>query len=111
MARKTSHTVRCDGDGCKSFVDVETVSQVPEDWYSIAVADAAGRPKASFDMCSLKCVEKWAKARRQALPDARTNYVKKPCDYCTEEFSPQGMVLHMKSIHPEEYRLEQQTAP
>lgn len=117
MAVKTSVTVRCDGDGCTNYVDVERESELPRDWYRTTHSDATtGKPDRPFDFCSLKCIGKWAKARAVAIGErvssnGRKPIEKKKCDYCDGLFAPQGMGLHMRTTHPDEYALEQATAP
>lgn len=116
MARKQSFTVRCDGDGCRSYEDVDSLDRLPEGWYQVGTPDGLGRVQKSdcFDLCSLPCVEKWAKARRIALggDTKKRGYERtKKCPYCEEVFSPQGLSLHIRSNHVEEAALDAATTP
>lgn len=68
MSRKQSVFIRCDGDGCKEFAEVDSLTETPAKWYRIHQADEMGKtPSGGFDFHSLRCVEKWAVARRRAL--------------------------------------------
>lgn len=70
MARKTTTIVRCDNPTCKNLGEVEDLKLTPEGWYRIGQADARGTVTmtvGTFDLCSIRCVEKWAKERRVAL--------------------------------------------
>lgn len=105
--RKQSVTVRCDGDGCKSYVDVDDLRQTPATWYHVDQADALGKvqPHGGFDLCSVKCVEKWAKARRpivEKTPAGRRVL----CPECTEPIGARGLNHHYRSKHPDAAPLE-----
>lgn len=65
--RKQSITVRCDGDGCERYGEVEDLAQTPVGWYQVRQAgEDLKLHRQGFDFHSLRCVEKWAKARRIA---------------------------------------------
>lgn len=108
--RKKSYTVRCDNPDCQKYDDVEE-NQTPEGWYNVRQADEAlrlsGTVSGSFDLCSLKCVRDWAKARAAILGvhGSGMHFVKEPCPYCDDgsEFAPQGMVRHIETTHGTEF--------
>lgn len=117
MAVKQSFTARCDGDGCRNYEDVDSADRLPVGWYRVAHVDELGRlsKTGSFDLCSLRCVERWSKARAVALGEA-TAKVRKPrerdaqCPHCPEVLTRQGLRLHVLQAHPEA-ALEAATAP
>lgn len=111
--RKTSHSVRCDNPDCTKFVDVEQ-GQTPEGWYNVRQADEALRlPNAqtasgTFDLCSLKCLGHWSKARAVAVGEHGTGrtFAKEACPFCEgdqkPEYAPQGMRRHIADEHGED---------
>lgn len=100
--RKEVITVRCDGDGCKSYADVERLSDAPPNWYVVAHSGDNGRasPHERFDLCSLACVNRWAKARAKVrgeiIKEKQTNAKTRQCAFCGVWHAPQGMHLHEK---------------
>lgn len=106
--RKKSFTVRCDNPECVKFGDVDD-GQTPEGWYNVRQADEALRLPTSttgtgtFDLCSLKCVREWAKARAAAIGEfgMGQTFTKTPCPFCEDgsEFAPQGMARHIETTH------------
>jgi hypothetical protein len=104
--KKESITVRCDGNGCKTIADVETLQHYPADWYHIKKVTADGKiqPNTGFDFCSLKCVHNWSKARAEVLGEPIVARSRNPvgvrdknreCPKCHEMFYPQGFALHV----------------
>lgn len=68
--KKMTTIIRCDGNGCKTVEEIPDKNIYPDHWYHIQQVDSAGRLKQDgFDLCGLKCVEKWAKGRRQTEID------------------------------------------
>ena len=106
MALSEAITIRCDGDGCPISADVEDKARRPEGWYHVKLATADGRlqPHEGFDLCSLRCVQRWAKARSAAIGETNGRvggtYAKTAeCPECHEMFAPQGLNLHRSSAH------------
>jgi len=64
--RKQSIIVKCDGDGCKEVGEVAEIRETPVGWYHVKQAGENMKldPNVGFDFHSLRCLEKWAKARR-----------------------------------------------
>lgn len=63
--RKQSVFVRCDGNGCKEIGEVVDLRETPEGWYTVRQADENLKLREQgFDFHSLRCLERWAKARR-----------------------------------------------
>lgn len=108
--RKKSFTVRCDNPECAKFGDVDE-GQTPEGWYNVRQADDALRLSQSvsgtFDLCSLKCLREWAKARAAVVGEfgMGQTFAKTPCPFCDDlsEFAPQGMVRHIETTHGMEF--------
>lgn len=68
--RKQTTIIRCDGDGCNTYAEVMDSNETPDGWHRVAAAHGGKLDlKTAFDLCSLRCVEKWAKARRAFLKD------------------------------------------
>jgi hypothetical protein len=67
--RKQSIIVRCDGNGCKEIGEVADLNETPSGWYRVfPVGDKLRiQNEAVFDFHSLRCIERWAKARRELL--------------------------------------------
>lgn len=116
MAIKESITVRCDGDGCMKYADVHEKQARPVGWYQIRLVDEAGRTgnAAAFDLCSLKCVTKWARGRAEIVGESlgdetRNGHRRGPykktvvCPFCSDgnPFAPQGLALHIRAVHPD----------
>ena len=104
MARKKSYTVRCDGDGCGKLAEVEDENFMPEGWIQIRVPNDMGRlPNSGFDLCSLKCVGKWARGRSEVLNGkGKATVHRYPCPSCGDEVAPQGFQHHFRTQHPED---------
>lgn len=103
--RKQVITVRCDGDGCKSYADVADLRETPAGWYHVAQANEAGKTNGGFDLCSTKCIERWAKGRRIALGETEKKtgdhrHRRVICPECTTEIGVQGFHHHFHSVHP-----------
>lgn len=95
MAVKKSIIVKCDGDGCKNYIEVPSESTHPADWFRIYDYRDA-KDNVHFDLCSLKCVERWAKGRRAVIP-ALGNHPCGMCDFVAT--SLQGLREHERSAH------------
>lgn len=68
--RETATFIQCDGDGCSTMAKVVDKSETPDGWYRIAEAKAGKLDlNNAFDLCSLRCIEKWAKARRRHMAE------------------------------------------
>jgi hypothetical protein len=67
MSRRQATIIKCDGNGCKKIVEVETLDTAPEGWHRVQPSKN-GRydTNSSFDLCSLDCVRRWATGRKQA---------------------------------------------
>lgn len=109
MSRKKLVAIRCDGDGCGKMAEIENESVMPVGWLTIQLPDDGGRlaPERRFDLCSLRCVQRWAKARAQITGEISTNtsqasYIKSPCPICEIPIAPQGLRQHVSVQHPEE---------
>ena len=108
MARKTTTIVRCDNPTCKEVGEIEDLKNTPPGWYRIGQADDNEKiqPVAgSFDVCSLRCMEKWAKERRLALDGnghkrtggpgtARDNW---KCPVCDRTLDVRGRIMHLQA--------------
>jgi hypothetical protein len=76
MARKTTTVVNCDNPTCRNYAEVEDLKHTPSEWYRIAQADERGGTQVTtgtFDLCSLRCIEKWSKERRLGLKSINGN--------------------------------------
>lgn len=73
MPRRQTTVVSCSYNGCKDIAEVKDPNEAPEGWIMVMTAtpDAklgyAYSRAASFEFSSLRCVEKWANARRKFL--------------------------------------------
>ena len=67
--REMKIVIRCDGNGCPNTEEVETKDRRPPCWYHIKKTHNDGRlqPYEGFDLCSLRCVGRWAKARAEVI--------------------------------------------
>lgn len=104
--RKQSVTIRCDGDGCQTIADVETLADTPAGWYRVAKATedmkTPGLQNGGWDFHSLRCVEKWAKARRVVVGDEPVSrYAQVVCPGCDSPIASQGFSAHWTSKHSE----------
>lgn len=108
--RRQMTAIRCDGNGCGTMIEIDEKTQMPEGWISLRLPDSEGRigtaGSGSFDLCSLRCVEKWARGRRDVRGEKRkgapTNYTRRPCPVCDAPVAPQGLVMHVTNSHPDE---------
>lgn len=112
--RRQMTAIRCDGNGCGTMIEIDEKTQMPEGWISLRLPDSEGRigtaGSGSFDLCSLRCVEKWARGRRDARGDvvkrsratSATGYLRRPCPVCDAPVAPQGLVMHVTNVHPDE---------
>lgn len=64
--RETATYVKCDGDGCATMAKVARDTETPDGWIRISEYHE-GQAGANFDLCSLRCVERWARGRRLFL--------------------------------------------
>lgn len=71
MARTTTTVTKCDRDGCRNYGEVGDEREAPEGWYLVVISAedhkvgfAYNRATGGFEFCSLECVGKWTKARR-----------------------------------------------
>lgn len=103
--RKQSVTIRCDGDGCQVLADVDNVQQTPFGWYHVSQASEDLKLPATgaggWDFHDLRCVEKWSKARRIVLGEAKTSTPATVvmCPECGDELGAQGFPNHWRSRH------------
>jgi len=68
MPRKTATYVTCDGPTCKEIAEVAG-SDSPDNWYQV-MAEKDGKYSqlaGIWEFHSLRCMEKWARMRRDAL--------------------------------------------
>jgi len=123
MPRKTTTIVECSQSDCKEVAQVgQDPNEAPEGWYQVVPSSESAKLGHTYDRSngnvfefhSLRCVEKWAKARRQfeTGTSQRTNDVpmtQQLLDAAREygdPFTPEELLqvmgltgeVHMKSI-------------
>lgn len=81
--RKTTTIVTCTGPNCKEIAEVTDIAEAPEGWYLVQPTTQSKLShsydrNAGFEFHSLRCVEKWAEARRkfqkEAIPTGRPSF-------------------------------------
>lgn len=93
MARRQVSIVRCDGDGCKEYAEVEDTTKTPDGWYQIRLAGPDNKlGNTGFDLHSLRCVERWAKGRKNALSSP------KPTSNGSSAISPRNNWTNAESL-------------
>jgi hypothetical protein len=109
MARKQTTIIQCDNPTCKTVAEVAELKETPEGWYKIQQADIHFKTNnIGFDLCSLKCIEKWAKERKAllgtVLPEENTSSLghiqtvpKTVCGICDEPVDSRGLRVHVIS--------------
>jgi hypothetical protein len=108
VSKKDVTIIRCDGAGCKEYVEWEkaktgsVVAEVtyPAGWYTIRQVDDNGKlANSAFDFHSLTCISKWARGRKTAVGESDSRFAKKACPSCGGMYAPQGFAVHWKSMH------------
>jgi transcription initiation factor IIE alpha subunit len=71
MPRKTVSIVSCAYEGCRDFAEVKDLNETSEGWLQVQVAIPDSKygfvydRQFTFEFSSPRCLERWAKARRE----------------------------------------------
>jgi hypothetical protein len=117
VSKKNVTIIRCDGAGCKEYVEWESTkvtiadradATYPAGWYTIRQVDDNGKlSNSTFDFHSLNCISRWARGRKTAVGEPSSSvYAKKACPACGEMFAPQGFAVHWRTVHTDDMTYE-----